>query len=888
VIEVAIVRPGPIQGDMVHPYLERRRNPERVDYPSDALKRVLERTLGVPIFQEQAMQIAMVAAGFSAGEADQLRRAMAAWKKRGGLEPFEARLKEGMHRNGYAPEFAERVYHQLRGFGEYGFPECVVGQTRIVDADTGRWPTIDDILSGSVRLRNTLACNGELQLQKRRVLAITPSGIKRVWRMQTALGHEITATAEHPFLTMAGWRKLRELRAGDYVAAARSLPVPGRRRWPRHRILVLADLIAEGNLCHPSTFYFYTSAAWHCSDFVKAVERFPNTRAVVERHKSCFSVCVRRVDRARPIGAVIWTRSLGIWGCSARSKYLPPEVFELCSSHIALLLARLWEGDGGFSPRGHASYDTASHRLGREVQHLLLRLDIVARLYRRTRIYKGRELKHYVVTITGEEPLRRFWQKVGCRFLDPDKRRQSKVLARRRKGRMSRDIVPVAVRALIRRERDAAGLTWHEIGQRTGLCMREIQAHSCKLKEGFRRYVIGRLAEVLQSRDLERLAQSDVYWDRIVAIEAIGSQPTYDLSIEHDRNFLADNLVAHNSHAASFALLTWVSSWLKCHEPAAFVCGLLNSQPMGFYAPSQLVQDAVRHGVEVRPVDVQCSDWDCTLEQPALRLGLRMVKGLAQEAANRIVQVRAEAPFASVQDLAERARLDRGALGALAAAGALQSLAGNRWQAHWQAAGVELTEGRRAEARPTEQYGAGTKQCGAGFSRPLQLRPGPEATPLLGRPTAMENAIADYNTLGLTLGPHPLALLRAEFDRLGVRRAEELREMEIAGRGLPTTVRVAGLVICRQRPDTASGVMFVTLEDETGPINLIVWPKVLEAQRQPLLHAQLALVSGTLQREEDVIHVIVARAQDCSHWLSGIDVISRNFAEGFRVSRSGG
>ncbi len=364
VIEVAIVRPGPIQGEMVHPYLRRRNQEEEVSYPSEAVESVLKRTLGVPIFQEQVMQLAIVAAGFSPGEADRLRRAMAAWKRKGGLEPFQRQLIDGMRERGYPESFAHQIFNQILGFGEYGFPECVVGETRVVDADTGGWLTIDEVIGGQAHLDNTLACDGELRLRKRKVLRVMRSGVKPVLRLRTALGHEIVATAEHPFMTMTGWLQLGKLKVGDHVATARSMPVPGRRRWPRHKILVLADLIAEGNLCHPNTFYFYTTESWHRDDFVKAVERFPNTRAVVELHKNCFSVRVRRIDRKRQIGAVTWLRALGVWDCGARAKQLPPEVFELCDSNIALLLARLWEGDGGFSMKGHASYDTASRSFG--------------------------------------------------------------------------------------------------------------------------------------------------------------------------------------------------------------------------------------------------------------------------------------------------------------------------------------------------------------------------------------------------------------------------------------------------------------------------------------------------------------------------------------------
>jgi error-prone DNA polymerase len=459
VIEVAIVRPGPIQGDMVHPYLRRRRGEEPVDYPSEAVKAVLQRTLGVPIFQEQVMQVAIVAAGFTPGEADQLRRAMAAWKRHGGLGHFEQRLLDGMHARGYEATFAARIFGQIQGFGEYGFPE---------------------------------------------------------------------------------------------------------------------------------------------------------------------------------------------------------------------------------------------------------------------------------------------------------------------------------------------------------------------------------------------------------------------------------------SHAASFALLVYVSAWLKCHEPAAFTAALLNSQPMGFYSPSQLVRDAREHGVEVRPVDVCVSDWDCSLEpagapppigaarcltagriegRPALRLGLRLVRGLTAAGAARVVAARAardaataggRAPFADLQDLAEAAALGRGDLEALAAAGACAALAGNRHQAFWQVAGTEV-------------------------ALPLAPPATDRSLPLLSQPTEGESVIADYRSLGLTLGRHPLALLRPHWPpgRAG------MPPMVTAGTlaGLPdgARVRVAGLVVTRQKPATASGVTFVTLEDDTGNINLIVWKRVGEAQRAALLRSRLLEVGGRLQREGEVTHVIAERLTDRSRLLGALRVQSRDF-----------
>ncbi len=305
------------------------------------------------------------------------------------------------------------------------------------------------------------------------------------------------------------------------------------------------------------------------------------------------------------------------------------------------------------------------------------------------------------------------------------------------------------------------------------------------------------------------------------------------------------------SHAASFALLVYVSAWLKCHEPAAFTAALLNSQPMGFYAPAQLVCDAREHGVPVRPVDVNQSDWDATLEgegAPALRLGLRQVKGLARAAGERIETARRAGPYACVPSLAERACLARRELWALAAAGALATLAGHRHLAAWEAGGVE---------QPTP------------LLRHARLR---DAVPLLRAPGEGENIVADYRALGLTLGRHPLALLRERLATRGVLSAAELR---LCPGG--ASARVAGLVLVRQRPGTASGVTFVTLEDETGIVNLIVWKAVAERWRRPLLDARLLVAEGRVQREGEVLHLIAGRLADQSRLLGGLLSSSRDF-----------
>jgi error-prone DNA polymerase len=306
------------------------------------------------------------------------------------------------------------------------------------------------------------------------------------------------------------------------------------------------------------------------------------------------------------------------------------------------------------------------------------------------------------------------------------------------------------------------------------------------------------------------------------------------------------------SHAASFAGIVYASCWLKCHEPAAFACALLNSQPMGFYAPSQIVQDAQRHHVEIRPIDVRVSDWDCTLEfddtAAAIRLGLRQVRGFSMAVAERVSSARAQQAFAGIADLCGRADLDKRHQALLADAGALRGLSGHRHNARWAVAGVEQQLPLFGNASPTEM------------------------AIVLPAPTQAEDTLADYSRVGLTLGPHPLRQIR---DQLKSARCTDSHTLST--RPHNAYVRVAGLVTSRQRPQTASGVTFMTIEDEHGLVNVIVWRDVADAQRRVLLEASLLGIDGRWESVDGVHHLVASRLLDMSHLLGELDVRSRDF-----------
>ncbi len=316
------------------------------------------------------------------------------------------------------------------------------------------------------------------------------------------------------------------------------------------------------------------------------------------------------------------------------------------------------------------------------------------------------------------------------------------------------------------------------------------------------------------------------------------------------------------SHAASFALLVYASAWLKCHEPAAFCCGLLNSQPMGFYSPSQLVQDIQRHHITVHPVDVTLSQWDHSLVAPVynntpsthalpqhdIRLGLRMVKGLSTTGAESLLSAREHAPFTCLSDLKQRAHLNRKDLESLARSNALSSLAGHRFQARWEAQGIQ----------PESPLLPNT----ANQENPLQL----------AAPSDAQSTMEDYHSTGLTLGTHPMALLRQHPAFKGCKTHKELYDLNHK-----RFVRIAGLVTGRQRPGSAAGVIFITLEDETGNSNIVVWKDLVARKRAIIVQAKLLKVKGIIEREGSVIHVIAGDVEDLTPLLGDLHTRSRDF-----------
>ncbi|MEA3485890.1 MAG: LAGLIDADG family homing endonuclease, partial [Candidatus Aerophobetes bacterium] len=523
---------------------------------------------------------------------------------------------------------AAAIFDDIEYFARYGFNKCLVAETEIVDVDTGRVITIGQIAAGEISVKRILTVNmSTLSLQPGQMNAVMKNGIKPVYRLTTALGRQIEVTANHPFYTFSGWRLLAELQVGDRIAVPRILPVEGHVEWPEYEVITLGHLLAEGNLRHPHSIYYYTQNELLLADYIQAVEKFENVECTVSQRKGVFSVYAKRINRSREPGVVSWAKQLGIWGRKSREKGIPPAVFELTNRQVALLISRMWEGDGDMSQGKRSFYvyhATASKRLARQLQHLLLRLGIVSRLRKVHFPYRNGRIG-YQVYIYGHEHLRNFARYIGCHFLSPKWREycvtilQSKVKI----ARGTKDVVPTEVKAFVRAEKEKAGITWSQMHMEAGVAPREFHPTGAPTKRGFRRETIGRLANYFDSNVLCRYSENNVFWDEIVAIDYIGEKPTYDLMVPETHNFIANDILVHNSHACSYATITCQTAYLKAKHPAEYMAALLSVERDNTDKVAMFIAECQRLGIKVLPPDVSRSGLDFAIEDERdIRFGL--------------------------------------------------------------------------------------------------------------------------------------------------------------------------------------------------------------------------------------------------------------------------
>ncbi len=765
----------------------------------------------------------------------------------------------------------------MEKFAGYGFNKCVVAETEIIDARTGERTTVGDLYR-KPRPFTIHALDDELRLVPRRVVDVMANGRKPVFKVRTAQGRSIRATGNHPFFTVAGWRTVDELRAGDLVATARAIPVESRKRWEEHEVIALAGLLAEGNTCHPTTLYFYSMTPEIIADFSRAIASFENTTArihvrrngllevqanlgsVREGDQPSYSAVVGNTalvmdDVPRRSGAFRWAQSLGITGKKATEKRIPAEVFELREGDLELFLGRLWSGDGFISDaRGSAPfYATSSLGLARDVRDLLLRLRILCRIHTKSFRYRGGHRPGYTVHLVGDGARETFLKRVVPHIVGRGEQvdRYRMQVSERPQYRMSIDIVPVGAWKEIEARRLQRGWTREEMVRRAGLRGLTRTWGRGVVKRGFRRQTIQKLGRALESPQLRALGDSDVLWDRIVSIETDGKAETFDLTVEEHHNFLADGFIVHNSHSAAYALLAYQSAWLKAHHPAEFMAATMTSELADSSRIATLVEECKRMKLALLPPDVNASEWRFGIENGAIRYGLGAVRNVGQAAVEGIVQARAEGgPFRDLFDVAMRAgaKLNRRVLESLVGAGACDALGSDR--ATMFAGSARVLDQSAAIQR--ERSSGQSLLFGDDASALAVVAPAlPMSEPWTGR----ERSAREKESLGFYLTEHPLEPLRESLPEVASHTAVEALACEDQ-----TEVRLAGLIGDLKTFATRSGRLMAggVIEDLSGRIECTLFPDLYETMKERLGGDEVFVISGRVEIRDLGTKVLVS------------------------------
>ncbi len=851
----ALIRPGPLDSGMTDVYIDRKLGRKPVTYPHPDLEKTLRPTYGVIVYQEQVMRIANVLAGFTLGEADMLRKAVG--KKIAELIRKElGKFVERSVERGVDKRVAEDLAEQIETFGRYGFNKCLPGDTEILDAATGRLVTIREVFEGRETLSTVLACDvRELKLVEAGVLDVVDNGVRPVWRLRTESGREIEATGNHPFFTYRGWKNLEALSLGEHIAAPRTLPVEGTDTWPEHEVAALGHLLAEGNLCHPYGLYFYSQDGEQVADFVRTAESFDNVRCTVSDHRGTASVYTGRIVRSSANGIWDWADALGILGKKASEKEIPDAAFRLRNDQVALLLARMWEGDGHISAGQRiVYYATSSERLARQVRHLLLRLGVLARLRAVEFPYRGGVRTGWQVYVHGNEHYRGFLETVGRHLISGWRRdRLQELVLDAPAGGPTKDLIPVAVRNHVRARKAEYPLTWRHMEEGAGVSARDFYPQGTGAQKiGFTRDTVAALADYFQDEELDRLAHSDVLWDRVVAIDYVGKMRTFDLEVSGHHNFVANDIVVHNSHSAAYSLISYHTAWLKAHHPAEFMAALLSSvldntdsvvkyigecRDLPRYLPKQ------EEPVVVLPPDVNESGWKFTVtEANQIRFGLGAVKGVGAGAVRSVLDARQKrGTFISLFDFLERIdirALNKRACEALIAAGALDAFGlRSRLLAGLDTAYAEV-QARHAEA----EAGQGSL-FGDASALPRSEPPLPNV-PDWSEPDRLAR---EKEALGFFISGHPLDRYREM-----VRAFEPVSSATLGDYpGRPVELACVVTSVARQisRKDNSEWGK-ITVEDFQGTATVLAFRDVWQQYKEVLGQDAVVLLSGKVSSRE--------------------------------------
>jgi len=849
---VALYRPGPMA--FIPDYIARMHGEADVEYRHSALAPIFEDTYGIPVYQEQLMRAAVELAGYTPSESDELRKAISK-KKKEEIEKHRQKFVKGAAQKGMEQSTAEAIYADWEEFARYGFNKCLPGDVEILDAATGRLIRVADLYHGTVEVRQTLSCDTRsLKLGNGRVIAVLNNGVKPVFRLTTALGRTIETTANHPFFTPVGWRQLGELQVDELIGVPRVIPVEGKDEWPVHEVIALGHLLTEGTLCHRHSVYFHSQDSDRVKDFVQAAEAFENVRCTIAADKPTFSIYAAPANKNLEPGILTWAGNLGLLGQRARTREVPAAVFQLNNDQIGLLLSRMWEGNGHADERrGNLYYATASKRMAHQIQHLLLRFGIISRV--RTVESPDRAGRvGYQVFITGYENCLRFANSIGRRFSSQKHSHVIQELAFRilpEASGIEDFILADTTRLRAAGAERPSGFAPTAATRVPGIASHAVYRANSTGTVGFRRPARAKPGQYFDDPGTKRFAEGDLFWDRIVCIEYIGEKQTYDLEVEDVHNFIANDILVHNSHAADYGVIAVQTAFLKVHYTAEYMAALLSANAGQTERVALYVADARSMGVPVLPPEINTSIWDFNIEdvdgKPQIRFGLGAIKNVGEGAIQLIIEERnRNGRFTDLNDFARRVDLraaGKRSLECLIKVGALDCF-GDRaalLDSLDRIVSVSSSHFRAANTGQLSLFG------GTGVVEEIHL----EKTSRIER---REMLNWERELIGLYISDHPLTEYQQTLAQLVSYFSGQLGEASHEEK-----VRVAGLITAVRPYTTKQGkpMGFVTLEDIQGNIELVLFPRTW-ASYQPLLSVgTIVLVEGKVDQSNPPPKILV-------------------------------
>ena len=869
----ALYRPGPMEN--IPTYIRRHHGADEdpyADFPESRqyLESTLEETYGIPVYQEQIMEIAQAVAGYTLGEADLLRRAMGK-KKLEEMVKQRAIFEAGAAKKRISKGEAGRIFDLLEKFANYGFNKCVVGETLIPDAGTGQLHTAEQLFRA--QHRPDVVSEGEFTLTRSPTVQVMQNGVKPVYTLNTSLGKTITATGNHPFRTLDGWKNLEDLRPGECVAAPAFLPVQGQETWEAHKLITLGWTLAEGNTCHPCGVYLYSNNEVVVEDMVRAARGFENTAPTVKlRHdrNNIYDVYLGTGMRGSASGgrsgARLWLETLGVVGQTATEKSFPKEVFQLISTDVALLLGRYWSGDGFVFGRGNTTpyAATSSYKLAGQLQHLLLRFGIVSRKAEKVFAYKEGRVG-YTVHVVGRRSVERFVALIAPHLVGKDDQLAClrEYLEHTPADRESVDTLPPEIKMWVKEEKEARGLTWREVEAQSGVCVKELCGDLSVHKKGFRRATIRKLADFFGSEKLRQVCSEDIFWERVESVQPAGEAMTYDLEVASTHNFVANDLLVHNSHSAAYGALSYQTAYLKAHYPVEFAAALFTVERANSDKVAQYVSDARRLGTEVLPPDINESRSDFTPVGEVVRFGLYGIKNVGDGAVTHMIEERtARGPFKDLYDFCRRvdtSTVNKRAIEHLVKAGAFDKL-GDR-------------STLLANVEPAMRWGAAQREqalkgqmglFGAEETRP----PAPAKVKKLSK---LELLRFEKEALGLYISDHPMnsypglsAAASCPVDGLEAWfKAARAAAGESQGQYGPLRLKVAlaGMLQNIVKKPTKKGTMMARFElaDESGSREVVAFSRTYDDIADRLAEDAPAVLIAELSEDGDAVRVVADR-----------------------------